>query len=531
VHVWSKLAGFGRFALRIRALVDDPLTLDEATRQIRAGVDARSDRFLAMLARTVAGNPRSPYRALMAAAGCEIGDIAGLVAREGLEGALTALARTGVYVAYDEFKGRAPAVRGSQRLHFRPDDFDDPILTRSVSATSAGTRGAPTRVPLDAAIIGELAPAWMVFLAEHRCLDAPLIFWTPAHAGVAARYLSCARFGQRYAHWFVSEDVRSVKGRLHAATIHRLARRAGRFPRPQKATFDDPGPLLDCLLNELADRKRPCVNTAPSAAVNLTLAAGRRGVSLSGVTFLLGSEPLTSARRTTIERSGARAVPLYGSTEAPWIGGQCRHATMADEVHVLADAYAVVPGDQAMVEHAAVGQTLLVTSLRHALPKVLVNVDIGDRAVIERRACDCTYGRLGCDVRLHTIRSSDKITEFGVTFALQDVFHVLEDALPGRFGGSAGDYQLVEDRNEQGLARYTILVNPALDNIDEAIVPHAFLSEIGRLRDYYGAMASTWSRERLIRVRRASPVAGPSGKVLPFHRVDETSPPASDRPR
>ena len=103
--------------------------------------------------------------------------------------------------------------------------------------------------------------------------------------------------------------------------------------------------------------------------------------------------------------------------------------------------------------------------LRGVLPKVLLNVDIGDRAVIDRRPCDCAYGRLGCDVRLHTIRSSDKITEFGVTFAVQDVFHVLEDALPRRFGGAAGDYQLVEDQDADGLPRYTIMVDPRLSGI------------------------------------------------------------------
>ena len=32
-------------------------------------------------------------------------------------------------------------------------------------------------------------------------------------------------------------------------------------------------------------------------------------------------------------------------------------------------------------------------------------------------------------MRLHGIRSSDKITEFGVTFAVRDVFHVVEEAL------------------------------------------------------------------------------------------------------
>jgi hypothetical protein len=309
--------------------------------------------------------------------------------------------------------------------------------------------------------------------------------------------------------------MHSLKDRAYAGAVHWLARRAARFPQPRRASFSHPDVVLDQLTADLAEGRTPCVNTTPSAAVKLSVAAQRSGTSLGGVTFLLGSEPLTEARRRTIEASGAVAAPLYGSTEAPWIGGQCRHARGSDEIHVLADSYAIVESNDAM----------LLTSLRHTLPKVLVNVDIGDRAVVESGRCDCLYDRLGCRVRLHTIRSTDKITEFGVTFALPDVFHVLEAVLPARFGGHAGDYQLVEDRDAHGLARYTILVNPAL-TIDARELPGAFLSSLGRLRDYYGAMTSTWAKEQLIRVQQAPPIVSRSGKVLPFHRVTDADPAA-----
>lgn len=505
---FNKLAGLVRFAVRARRLIDDRITLDQAADAIRAGVEQREKRFLAMLTRAIVSNPRSPYRRLMSCAGCEPGDIAGLVEREGLEGALATLAQAGVHVTYDEFKGRSPAIRGSQTFRFQPDDFDDPLARRFFAASTGGTRGAPTRVPIDAALISEMTPYWMMFLAEHGCVDAPLVFWAPGHAGVAARYLSCARGGRIYAEWFVSAGMRSLKDRVYSAGIHWLARRAGPFPRPRRASFSEPQPVLDHLRAELAAGRTPCVNTTPSAAVKLSAVAQTRGVPLAGITFLLGSEPLTPARRRAIEASGARAAPLYGSTEAPWIGGQCRHARTPDEVHVFADSYAIVP----------IGETMRLTSLRYALPKVLLNVDIGDRATLETGRCGCSYDRLGCRLRLHTIRSADKITEFGVTFALHDVFHVLEDLLPARLGGSAGDYQLVEERDGRGLARYTILLNPALPPIDDARVPDAFLSEIARLRDYYGVMASIWQRERLVGVQRGPAIAGASGKILPFAR-------------
>jgi hypothetical protein len=289
--LWSKVSGFGRFALRLRRLVNEPITLDQATARIRDGVARRDERFLAMLARVVTTNPRSPYRQLLASAGCGAEDMAALVARDGLDEALQSLVRAGVYVSYDEFKCRRPAVRGSQTFHFSPEDFDDPLLTRYYAATSSGTRGGPTRVPIDADLIADMATYWAVFLAEHDALTTPLMFWTPGHAGVAARYLACAKAGQIYSDWFVSEGMHDLKERMYASTIHWLARRAGRFPNPRAASFDDPGPVLDRLRHLLDDRQTPSVNTAPSAAVTLSLEAQRRGQSLAGVSFFLGSEP------------------------------------------------------------------------------------------------------------------------------------------------------------------------------------------------------------------------------------------------
>jgi hypothetical protein len=166
-------------------------------------------------------------------------------------------------------------------------------------------------------------------------------------------------------------------------------------------------------------------------------------------------------------------------------------------------------------------QPLLFTSLRSAPPKVLLNTDIGDRAVIGTRRCDCLYDRLGCRLTFHNIRSSDKVAEFGVTFAVSDIFHVLEEVLPRRFGGCPGDYQLVESRDSQGLPRYTLIVNANLLGINDRELPAAFLAEMSKLQGYYRFMAAAWKREGLIHVQRGSPLATPRGKILPFHRAAE----------
>jgi hypothetical protein len=516
--VWPRLVGLARFSMRARRLLRHTITASEAQAMIRDGVARRASRFLATLDRAIYANASSPYRKLLVSAGCERGDVVRLVDTEGLEAALSALAGQGVFVSYDEFKCRRPVVRGSQTFHFRPDDFNDPLLSDHISASTSGTRGAPVSVPIDADHIAELAPSWSIFLEEHDCLTTPLMFWTPGHPGVAARYLSCAHLGLKYVNWFISEGVESMAGRAYAAYVHRVARWAGGFPPPEQASFAEPRRVLETVRVRLVENGRAALNTAPSAAVKLSLAAQQDGVSLTGLTFLLGSEPLTPARRHTIEASGARVAALYGSSEAPWIGGQCRHPAHPDAVHVLLDGYAIVS--------PAVGsnRALLLTSLRRVLPKVLLNTDIGDRADVDRSACDCLYGRLGCELRLHSIRSADKITEFGVTFAVNDVFRVLEEGLPSRCGGVAGDYQLVEMRKANGLPHYAMMVNPQLSGIDDERVLAAFFAEIGRLEDHYRFMAAAWAREKVVTVRRAPPMIAASGKVLPFLRTSEVSP-------
>jgi hypothetical protein len=530
---WSKSAGLLRFAHGVRGLVRRRIDDATAAATIARGVAEREARFLAMLDAKVWPHASSPYRLLLDAAGCTRVDVQSLVRRDGLDAALRVLADAGVHVGFDELKGRTDAVRGSSTFHFRAEDFDDPLMRPELALASSGTRGPRRRVQIDVEHIAELAPPWAAFLAEHTGghEDAPLLFWTPGHAGIAARYLACAVAGRRHVRWFVSEDMNATVDRAYAACVHGLSRRAGGFPRAEHVPFSAPAPVLDALRTLLARGARPCVNTAPTAASALALLALERGVALDGVTFLLGAEPLTDARRATITAAGARCAVLYGSSEAPWIGAQCSGPACADAVHVLLDGYAVIapPAGHARAAQPVDGDTarestLLLTSLRRAVPKVLLNADIGDRARLDDAArCDCAYDRLGCVQQLSTVRSTDKITELGVTFAVRDVQHVLENALPARLGGVAGDYQLTEERDAAGLPRYTVRVHPRLD-LDEARVTDAFLAELGALQRHYGFMVATWQRAGIVRAHRAPALVAPSGKVPSFHRMAERAP-------
>ena len=70
---------------------------------------------------------------------------------------LRTLADRGVYVAYDEFKGRRPAVRGSATFHFSDRDFDSPLQPWQYFELTGGSRGRPTRVGQTLGLITDLA--------------------------------------------------------------------------------------------------------------------------------------------------------------------------------------------------------------------------------------------------------------------------------------------------------------------------------------------------------------------------------------
>ena len=513
-----RLLALARFAYRVRGIVDSKITIEEAKRVIAEGVRNRERRFLSKLELAVYSNRHSPYLKLLRHAGCELDDVHKLVESDGLEGALRTLANNGVYLTYEEFKCRTPTVRGSRTFHFRLVDFDDPNIRPDSYGSSGGTRGKAVETKNSSEKVYRVTPAWAIFIAENKCLTKPLSFWNSGTVESTSRQLACARFSQPFSTWFISEDMTTLKDRFYHAARRRIVMRTGRFPDPEWVPYNRAEIILDRVLVTLSRGAGMCLNTAPSAAVKISLAARERGVSLTGLTFLLGAEPLTAARRCTIEAAGAVARPLYGTSEASWIGGQCSSPEHPDEVHLLEDCYAAIPAQHAGSESSEPAPFLL-TSLSPISSKVLLNTDIGDLAVFKRRSCACFYDEVGCGKVLHTIRSSDKITAFGVTFAVADVFQVLEADLPKKFGGAVGDYQLVEECDEEGLPRYKLVVSPRVKSLSEYEVVPLFLRALGKRGRSYGLMANIWRRAGILECIRSEPLATSRGKVLPFFRA------------
>jgi hypothetical protein len=518
VSYLSKAHAYFRFASELKTFLREPISVEAAQDYVRRRMETRAAAFLTMVERAIFADSTSPYLKLFRAAGCELGDVKNLVERNGIEETLAQLLKAGIYVTYDEFKGRAPAARGSRTFVFRAADFDNPLITTHFHSSSGGTRGWPTPIRVNLDHIAQSAPHWALWFAAHDWMARPLVFWTTAHAGVANRHLLCAKFGKRFVQWFGVECSGTLRDRIVAAYLHRVVRRAAGFPKPIFVPLSEISKIGAYLITQQEKGALPCVVTTPSAAARLAVTMQSRGLSLRGVTFLLGAEPLTTLRRQTIEASGAAAVPTYGFAEGGSIGSQCPNPSAADDIHVSLDAYAVIPRARA-VDNGETVNALLLTALRPACPKIILNAEIGDYAALETRRCGCFFDDVGYFTHLHTIRSFEKLTGEGVTFLGGELFNILEEVLPQKFGGAVGDYQLVEEQDGKGLPRYSILVNPELGPLDETALAAVFLEQLGRRGGTHRFMANQWERAGVLQVKRRRPLATARGKVLPFRTL------------
>ena len=137
---------YARFMWDLPRFLRKRLTLDDTRTWIANKLANREEGFLRLVQRGIYSHPKSPYRFLLKEAGCEYGDLVKLVGDEGLEGALVTLYDRGVYVSFDEFKGRRAIVRGSQTLDTVVEDFDNPhrgpIMSPKPEARQASERAS-----------------------------------------------------------------------------------------------------------------------------------------------------------------------------------------------------------------------------------------------------------------------------------------------------------------------------------------------------------------------------------------------------
>ena len=296
-----------------------------------------------------------------------------------------------------------------------------------------------------------------------------------------------------------------------------------RIPALDYAPLAEPSAILRWMDEVRRSGLTPHLHTHCSSAVRLSHAAEAAGMRLDGVYFTAASEPTTAVRLATIRRSGATCWPQYASVEAGVVGRACLAPTAPDEVHVHEDRLALIQPDPSDLPPGLTAGALLTTSLRRtATALILLNVSMGDVAILDRRRCGCPLERLGWTLHLHGIRSVEKLTAAGMTFLDTDVIRVLEEVLPERFGGGPTDYQLVEEEDVEGRPGLRLLVDPAVGPLAPDAVAEAFLSAIGAGQGAQKVMGLAWRDAGLLRVERRVPLVTASGKILHLHASGRT---------
>lgn len=285
-------------------------------------------------------------------------------------------------------------------------------------------------------------------------------------------------------------------------------------PPPEYVPLDDPHPIVGWMAEVLRNGHTPVLHTFASSAVRLCVAAMDAGRDLRGARVTISGEPITDARLRVIRAAGIRALPRYASAECGPVGYGCLAAEVPDELHLLHDLHALIqpgPGGGPMGLPA---NSLLMSSLRPTAPLMLLNVSLGDQAVLERRACGCPLEELGWRTHINTIHSFEKLTTGGMTYLDVDVIRALEEALPARFGGAPTDYQLVEEEAADGRSRLCLRVRPELGPLDLGAVREAFLAAIGVGSGVERVMELLWRTPGFLWVERRAPLSTASGKVL-----------------
>ena len=514
---------FARFPFAVRRFLKHRITLDDAKRIVRGRMEQRAASLLLAVERGVYRNPSSPYLALLRHAGCELGDFRALVTRNGVEPALRQLREAGVYVTFEEFKGRKPIERPGLILPTRASDFDNPRSHRDLESRTSGATGAAARIAVDLDYVAARASHRLITLAAHDLLGVPTAFWRGILPDrTFGPLLAGALTGTLPMRWFSPIGLRDSRHWLKygAGSYYLIAcmRAAGiPVPLPEFVPMERARTIAQWAAGMARKHGRVLMRGGTSRAVRVAIAAHDAGLDLSGVTFMGAGEPATDGKVRQVERVGARFVSNYGMSDAGSPGPGCANRMGASDYHLLTDAFALVPYPHRVEAFGMTVPAFVLTTLLPISPKVLLNLETDDFGIVEERHCGCELESYGYTTHLREVRSYSKLTGEGVTLIGDEMIHILETILPARFGGTSFDYQLMEDEDEQGFTRLYVIVSPRVDLQSEHAVVACVLDGLRHASPAADAARLTWQNAQTLQVRRMEPVWTDHQKYLPLY--------------
>lgn len=496
---------------------------------IRRQMENRESNFLRM-ARYVLEQPGNLYRVLFDRAGVTYADLERAVQRDGLRTALDGLLEAGIFIRHAEFRGKEPVVRDGREIPWNPADMASPWGRGTIEHSTSGSTGARFTTTLGLEMLLHRTAYEAVSIRDHGLESRPRILvssilpsvWPMRHA------VAWHRLDSPVHRWFALGIEASRAWHYAAATRYMVAQSrflGGRIPYPEMLPDNDFTVVAACLAEYCRAGTPAVIRATASPATRIAAAALAQGLDISGTHFSVSGEPLSDAKREVIESTGSRVYPQYHSAEFGTFGYSCRHMRDGNRVHLFQESLMVVsrpreePGQNA----------LFVSSLMPISPRILINVEVDDSAVIEPVNCDCEFSRLGFNLQLRDICSYGKITAQGITIEAADLLHLVESELPARFGGAPGDYQLAELEG-RAQTEMVLRISPRTGVQSPAAVREFFLAEANRLHGGHLSVRM-WKFTGGMRAVIEEPEIGLNGKVHPlrFRGTGRKSPAAVAR--
>jgi len=519
MSVWSQSAAYARQFSFTRDYFRSPLTVGEARALVEQTLAVRAESFLQIADRFFYANPANPYHKLLNYAGIDAAKLRLLVEQNGLEGALSRLFDAGVYITLDEFKGRCPVSRPGLEFKVSGTDFNNPTAGSGVQWSSSGSRGNATQYASRKEVL-TFAAAYLTLMTEAFGLHERIYMgWRPETFTFLMIYIKSGKAAER---WFTqrrwsrtTEGYRTIGLELLNLLAARTSGRRSAWPK-----FVDRQNAI-AVARWVAGQKRKrgrlsVIDTNVTSAVRVCIVSAEKNLDIAGTIFRIGGEPYTPGKAKILESAGASAINFYGMTEYNWPALGCAAPKSPDDMHLATDRLAFVTKPRVVGAGAEV-DAIYITNTLATNSKLTLNVEAGDYGRIEERDCGCLWSELGLRQHIMNLRSYEKLTSEGVTFTGGDLFHLLDEVLPARFGGSPIDYQILEEE-DSGLPKVSILVAPAIGPVEEADVITTVLETLEK-SPHGGSrlMADQWRQGRTLRVIRREPYTTKGSKILPLH--------------
>ena len=437
----------------VARLLRRPLSLGEARRDWSAGSPGVR-RLLALARHAIYRHPASVYRRLLQHAGCELGDLAGLVRRDGLESALRQLLAQGVHLTVDEAKGRQPVVRGSLTLAPEPDMLTNPLAARHVRVATQREPGRPDR-----------SCSWTWRSSATRA-STSLSRSTPRAAGTGSRppgrsraawpstgILKLSSLGPHVARWF--SQVNRASRDLHARYRWSAGRCAGGASRGRPC----PAPCTPLSTIRCPSRVG-CAASPPRPALPSRIlepgGAACQAALDAGIELAAHASPWPASRSPTPARLVRRrgAVPRrlrHHRDRLDRVG--CLAPRRSRRVHVLHDL------QRSVAARPAAGSLLFLPPLRRTAPSSCSTSPWATGPRLGRAAAARSSSWAGPPTSTHPeLREAHRRR---VTFLDADVMRVLEEVLPARSAAGRPTTSSSRRRPTAGAPSFA-LVHPAV---------------------------------------------------------------------